>query len=164
MVRVRVRARDNYGEYNSNGTTDLEDPDNNISMDAEGEAREGNIPGYMPTPQDFCLRYVYRDWVHTNDGEHLSGGIIDDAICQAQWRDIAVILALFYDAPGVKVGSWFVQALATELRVFHGHKWNSDNFIIFHTVILQWERHVTGEQVIQWRITKRTDAWDLDHH
>ena len=43
-------------------------------------------------------------------------------------------------------------------------KWNSNNFIIFQTVILQWERHVTGEQMIQWRITKLLDAWELDHH
>ena len=40
----------------------------------ENEATKCDIPGYKPTPEGLILQEVYVDWVHTNDGGHLSGG------------------------------------------------------------------------------------------
>ena len=80
MVRFRFSASNNNREYNSNGTTDSEDPDNNASMGAEGGSMKGNLLGYVPTPQDRRLRYFYGDLVHTNDGGDLSVRIIDNYV------------------------------------------------------------------------------------
>ena len=44
----------------------------------EGEGASGDVPGYVPTPEDLRLREVYGDWVHQNPGTHLDGGISED--------------------------------------------------------------------------------------
>ena len=36
-----------------------------------------------------------------------------------------------YNAPGFKVGRYFVRDLSNELQGVQEHKWNRDNFIIF---------------------------------
>ena len=41
----------------------------------EGEGTAGDVPEYQPTPEDLCLREVYRDWVHTNPDTHLDRGV-----------------------------------------------------------------------------------------
>ena len=45
---------------------------------ADGEGESGNVPWYVPTPEDLCLREVYRDWVHGNPGTHLDNKIAED--------------------------------------------------------------------------------------
>ena len=57
-------------------------------MDGEGEI--GDALGYVPTPEDLCLREVYGDWVHENPGTHLDGGVADDWTWQGWWRNLAV--------------------------------------------------------------------------
>ena len=47
---------------------------------AEGEGARGDVPGYVPTPEDLRLREVYRDWVHGNPGTHLDGGVAEDGM------------------------------------------------------------------------------------
>ena len=42
-----------------------------------------------------------------------------------------------YDAPSGKVGRQFVEMLGGELRGVWERHWNSERFIVFHTVILQ---------------------------
>ena len=49
--------------------------------DREGE--NGDVPGYVPTPEDLCLREVYGDWVHGNPGTHLPAG----SIVSVWWHD-----------------------------------------------------------------------------
>ena len=44
---------------------------------AEGEGERGDVPGYVPTPEDLRLREVYGDWVHGNLGTHLDGGVAE---------------------------------------------------------------------------------------
>ena len=44
--------------------------------DSKGDA--GYLPGYVPTGEDRRIQEVYADCFHSNDGAHLSGGIIDD--------------------------------------------------------------------------------------
>ena len=45
---------------------------------ADGEGESGDVPRYVPIPEDLRLREVYGDWVHGNLGTHLDGGIADD--------------------------------------------------------------------------------------
>ena len=71
---------------------------------ADGEGESGDVPGYVLTPEDLCLREVYGDWVHGNPGTHLDGGVKDDSAWQAWWRELAVMPSRRYDAPSGKVG------------------------------------------------------------
>ena len=82
----------------------------------EGGGGEGGGPGYTPTSEDLRLREVYGDWVHANTGTHLDGGIGNDEVWQAWWRDLAVMPSRRYDAPSEKVGRRFVRTLGGELR------------------------------------------------
>ena len=36
----------------------------------------GDLPGYVPTWEDWQIQEVYGDWVHSNNGAHLSWGIV----------------------------------------------------------------------------------------
>ena len=45
-----------------------------------------------------------------------------------------------------------------------GRRWNSERFIVFQTVILQRDFHVTASHTIRRRIKKRLDAWDDGIH
>ena len=57
----------------------------------EVEGERGDMPGYVPTPEDLRLWEVYRDWVHGNPGTHLDGGVKEDRLWQGWWRDLAVM-------------------------------------------------------------------------
>ena len=120
--------------------------------DDEGTA--GDVLVYQPTPEDLRLREVYRDWVHANPGTHLDGGVRDDSLWQAWWRDLAVIPLRRYDALSGKFGGRFVRTLGEELKGVRDRRWNLEWFIVFHAVILQRARHVTASQAIRWRIEK----------
>ena len=43
-------------------------------------------------------------------------------------------------------------------------RWNSERFVVFQTVILQRDRHVTASRDIRRRIEKRLDAWEAGNH
>ena len=56
-----------------------------------GKGNEGGLPYYMPTGWDQRIQAVYRDWVHSNDRAHLSGGVDDDLLWNKRWCSLAVI-------------------------------------------------------------------------
>ena len=103
----------------------------------------GDFPGCVPSGEDRWIRGVYRDWEHSNDGAHLSGGIKYYQVWQARCRTLAVMPARQYDAPSGTVGRRFVQALDAELTGVWQRHWNVERFIVFQTVTLQRARHVT---------------------
>ena len=74
-----------------------------IGYTADGEGESGDVPGYVPTPEDLRLREVYGDWVHGNPGTHLDGGITENGTWQGWWHDLAVTPARRYEAPSGKV-------------------------------------------------------------
>ena len=103
----------------------------------EGERTAGYNLGYNPTPEDLRLQEVYGDWVHSNPGTHLDGGIHDNSAWKAWWRDLVVMPSRRYDAPSGRVGRRFVGTLGAELKGVRDRLWNSEQFIFFQTVILQ---------------------------
>ena len=56
---------------------------------AEGEGARGDVPGYVPTPEDLRLQEFYGDWVHGNPVTHLDGGVAEDRLWQGWWSDLA---------------------------------------------------------------------------
>ena len=51
-----------------------------------------------------------------------------------------------------------------ELRGVCDRRWNSERFIVFQTVTLQRDRHVTASWDIQRRIEKRLDVWEAGRY
>ena len=131
---------------------------------AEGEGVRGDVPGYVPTPEDLCLRNVYGDWVHGNPRTNLDGGVTEDGLWQGWWRDLAVMPPRRYEAPSGKVGRRFVNALVGELRGIRDWRWNSERFIVFQPLTLQRARHVTESRDIRHRIENRLDAWEAGRY
>ena len=103
----------------------------------EGEGAAGDEPGYTPTPEDLHIQEVYGYWVHANPGTHVDRGICDNSAWQAWWRDLSVMPSRRYDAPSGRVGQRFVGTLGVDLKGVRDRLWNSELFIVFHTVILQ---------------------------
>ena len=118
------------GKEKSAGNTETETPPE------EGEGMAGDVPGYNPTPEDLRLREVYGDWVHSNPGTHLDGGIRDNSAWQAWWRDLAVMPSRGHDTPIRRVGHRFVGTLGVDLKGVRDRLWNSERFIVFQMVIL----------------------------
>ena len=98
--------------------------------------------------------------MHTNNGGHLSEGIVDDATQKARWRDLLLMILI----PGDKVGRQLVQTLSVELRRVWERRWNAERLILFQTVIPQRARHVSGVQAIGQHIRERLETWEADHH
>ena len=77
--------------------------------------------------------------------------ITDDGTWQGWWYDFSVMTLRRYEAPCGKVGRRYVKALVRELRGVRDRQWNLERFIIFQTVTLQRDRHVTASRYIrQW--------------
>ena len=80
-------ARGSEGDNNTKLTSgDNRDGYQDDPNDSNGGwyAMEGDLPGYVLTPEDLRMRKVYGDWVHANDGNHLDGGIVDDGVWKTQ--------------------------------------------------------------------------------
>ena len=137
---------------------------NTETTPVEGEGTARDDPGYNPTPEDLRLREVYRGWVQANTGTHLDGGIRDDSVWQAWWRELAVMTSRRYDTPSGRVGRRFIGTLGVDLKGVRDRLWNLKQFIVFQTVILQRARYVTASQAIRRRIGKRLDAWAEGKH
>ena len=72
-------------------------------------------PGYLPPGEDWQIQEVYGDWVHSNYGDHLSGGIADDKDWHTRWITLAVMFVRHYNTPSRRVGRRFLHALAVEI-------------------------------------------------
>ena len=108
-----------------------------MEQEVYGEAGSRDLPGYIPTTEDLHLCDVYREWMHTNNCGHLSGGITDDAAWKARWKDLSVIPEQCYDAMGVKAGRRFVQEMSAKLQGVQERSWNAERSIIFQIVVLK---------------------------
>ena len=150
------RAAKDIGEGKADGNT--------AKTPVEGEGTARDEPGYTPTPEDLRLREVCGDWVHVNPCTDLDRGIRNKSAWQAWWRDLAVMPLRRHDAPSGRVGRKFVGTLGVDLKRVRDRLWNSEQFIVFQTVILQRDRNVTASQAIRRRIRKRLDAWAEGKH
>ena len=110
------------------------------------------------------MRVVYVDQVHENNGSYLSSGITDNQQCQEWWCNIAVLPQRCYDTDGGNVGRRFLQVILKYFTGVQYHCLNTQQFIIFQTVILKRARNVKGVPAIRQRIQRRLDTWDSFQH
>ena len=68
-----------------------------------------------------------------------------------------VIPEHFYDATGGKLGHQFVIIINEDLAGIREQLRNANNFIVFHTLILQHVHKITGVQLMQRQILKWID-------
>ncbi|WP_288993061.1 hypothetical protein, partial [uncultured Marinobacter sp.] len=102
---------------------------------------------------------VYGDHVHQNSGQHLDGGITDDAMWQSYWRRLVVYHSRQYNVPKGKVGHRFLEMITDNIEGVISRKWNSERWIVFQMVILQCSRDVSGAKGIRDRLTRRMNDW-----
>ena len=108
-----------------------------VDVTEDGKGGAEDLPGYVRTGEYRQIRDFNGDWVHSNNGSHLSGGISYGEYCQMRWKTLAVMPARSYDTPSGRVGRSFVYALATELTGFRKRRLNADRFIVFQKVIIE---------------------------
>jgi hypothetical protein len=129
-----------------------------VGEDVE-ERHVGDLPGATISEADLKLDEVYGDHVHQNSGQHLDGGITDDAIWQSYWRRLIVYHCRQYSLPNGTVGHRFLGMLTEIIEGIISRKWNSERWIVFQVVILQCTREVKGAKDIKERLIRRMDDW-----
>jgi hypothetical protein len=118
-----------------------------------------HLPAYALTATDIKMDAVYGNHVHSNDGTHLTGGIIDNYVWQDYWRRLTVFPETFYNIPKGPTGKRFLGMLTKELSGIIDRKWNSERFIVFSIDILQRQPLVVRARDIKKRLEWRMDAW-----
>ena len=108
----------------------------------DGEENLGDLTGYVPTGEYRRIKEAYGDWVHSNDGVHLSGGVKDDQAWKIYCKNLAVMPVRRYNVSSRRVEHRFVQALDAELTGVWKRRWNAEKFILFQTVTLQRAHHI----------------------
>ena len=117
------------------------------------------LPGLQLNAVDQKIQAVYGDHVRQNDGTHLDGGIADDAIWQAHWREVISLPPQRYAAPNGRVGRLFLQGVTAEFQGIQSRKWNSERLIVFIAVILQRSPEAKRARDIRRRIEARLQEW-----
>ena len=80
------------------------------------ERHVGDLPGAKISGADLKLDEVYGDHVHQNSGQHLDGGITDDAMWQSYWRRLVVYHSRQYNVPKGKVGHRFLEMITDNIE------------------------------------------------
>ena len=132
---------DNWGV-----SSDEETPDPKATLS------DDNLPVYVPTPEYQRMQEFDGEWVNSNNGSHLYGGIPNNCYWKFCWRDLKLMVFHFYDATGSKIGWLLFRTISLEVTGVHSHCWDYKQFIVFQMVILQCARNVTDTQTIQHRI------------
>ncbi len=118
-----------------------------------------DLPNYDPTEADLCLDLVYGDHVHQNSGEHLDGGIPDDALWQNYYRTLIQYHPNHYEVP-TRYAKRFVSTLASLLHGIITRAHNSEKFLLFPMVILQKTKHVKRHRDVTKLVSHQLDCWD----
>ena len=75
-----------------------------------------DLPGYKITEQDRQLTAIFGDYIHSNDGTHLDGGVQNDPFWQKAWKALSALPSHLYQIPEGEVGIKLVSLLAFELN------------------------------------------------
>jgi hypothetical protein len=70
------------------------------------------------------------------------GEIASNALWQEPWQQLVSFPLHAYDGPSGVLGKEFVKKVAEELKGIVSCKWNSERFLVFQVVVLQWNHNV----------------------
>ena len=93
-------------------------PEEKADATEDRKGATGDMPGYILTGEYRRIKEVYRDWVHPNDGVHLSRGIANDEEWKTRRITLAVMNVRHHDVLIRRVGRCFMYALAAERTGF----------------------------------------------
>ena len=122
--------------------------------------KDEDLSNQICHPVDQKLIDVYGDTIHRNGGEHLNGGIADDAWWQDCWRRVVANPHPLYDPPKGAVGQRFVSMLALEWKGVRERSWNSERPIIFAACILRKKHSTARARDIRKRVSRQMDLWE----
>ena len=114
-------------------------------------------PDFAPESAHLLLQELYGDYLHHNNGSHLDGGVVDNAIWKRCWWWLAAQLASWYTTPSGTVGHQFTAILAEEWQGVLGKTLNSNRPLVFAHVFLTKKLGVRRAREIQSRITRWMD-------
>ena len=92
----------------------------------------------------------------------MSGRITGEATWQEFWREILYIPSLHNDLLSVMVGDNCFHILTAYTSSIWKHRWNSEWFVIYQTVILYFPHNFTGAKSSWWRILEHMGAWEAE--
>ena len=100
------------------------------------------------------------DFLHHNDGMHLAGGVLNDAVWKINFRRLAAQSASWYYTPPEEVERQFTAVLAAEWRGLLNWNWNSEINLVFANVVLTKTLDARKAREIWARIDRRLDLWE----
>ena len=103
------------------------------------------------------LQEVYGDFPHQNDGSHLDGGVVDDALWQRRWLSLSAQLASWYTTPTGAVGHRFMAILALEWQGVIDRSRDSKRPLFFAHVVIKKTLGVCRSREIRALITRWMD-------
>ena len=68
-----------------------------------------DLEGFTPSAADLKLKTVFGDYLHDNDGHHLTGGIPNNSMWLDLWRKVAELPSQHYSLPKGKLGRDFLE-------------------------------------------------------
>ena len=74
------------------------------------------LGGYRLNTPDNMIRSVYSDHLHHNEGTHLDGGVVINAMWQHRWWLIGNPPIRWYDMLQGRIGRQFLQRPTTEIK------------------------------------------------
>ena len=118
---LAIGAAEEDGETEEGGNEVEEDDQDPLTqpLPEDDEMGEHDPPPIPPAAASSCaqkLERVYGEKIHQNDGTHLDGGVVDDTVWQARWREVMALPPQRYDVPSGRVGRLFVQAVVDEMK------------------------------------------------
>ena len=119
---------------------------------------------FVPERAHMLLQGVYGDFLHHNDGSHLEGVIVDNALWKRRWRWLAAQSASWYATPSGEVGRRFTAILAASWRGVLERSWKSKRSLVFSHVVLTKTLGVRRAREIWARIMRRMDLWERGIH
>ena len=110
------------------------------------------------------MQEVFGYFPHHIDGMYLARVVLDNAVWQSLWRQIAVQSASWYSTPPGKVGRQFTALMDVEWRVVLDQKWNSEIPLVFSHVVMTRTLGACKAREIRARINCQLDLLERDIH
>ena len=119
-----------------------------------------DLYGYHLNAVYHKIRSVYRGNLHRNDGNHIYGGVANDAVWLRRWRHIRHLTTRLYNALTGHIGCRFVKLLIMELKGVRNREWGFYSLLVFSDFVLSISGTVRSSKEIITMTQIQLDLWD----